>query len=224
MKKLLIFDAYGTLFSTGTGSVDATKKILSLQSQPLSPQQFYSQWKQMHRLHMDKANESVFLPERKIFEKDLAALYQHHNICRPWQEDVHIMLQSLLGRKLYPDVKEAVHLLRTRFRMVIGSTTDTAPLLENLAAEGLQMDAIYTSELIGKYKPHPDFYRHILAREDCPPRDALFIGDSLADDVFGPAAVGIDAAWVNRSNAPLPPAAQPFHVIDDLRKLPALLL
>ena len=31
MKKLLIFDAYGTLLSTGTGSLDAVRKILELQ-------------------------------------------------------------------------------------------------------------------------------------------------------------------------------------------------
>ncbi len=43
--KLIIFDAYGTLISTGTGSVDAVKKILELQDKDINPQEFYKEWK-----------------------------------------------------------------------------------------------------------------------------------------------------------------------------------
>ena len=38
MKKLLIFDAYGTLISTGNGSIEATKKILVLRPSQLDIQ------------------------------------------------------------------------------------------------------------------------------------------------------------------------------------------
>ena len=43
--KLIIFDAYGTLISTGTGSLDAVKKILALQDKDIDPQEFYKEWK-----------------------------------------------------------------------------------------------------------------------------------------------------------------------------------
>lgn len=224
MKKLLIFDAYGTLFSTGTGSVDAAAEILALQPKAIDAAAFYRGWKQLHRLHMDEANEKGFIPEREIFTKDLNVLYHRHGIRRDASRDVHIMLRSLTGRRLFPDVSETFAALRNRFRIVIGSTTDTAPLLTNLAAEGLSADAVYTSEMLRLYKPHPDFYRRILEREGRTPEEALFIGDSLTDDVAGPGSVGIDAFWLNRRGEPLPEnAPQPDRILTSLRELPALL-
>lgn len=46
MKKLLIFDAYGTLISTGNGSIQATEKILALQDKHIDAKAFYKEWKQ----------------------------------------------------------------------------------------------------------------------------------------------------------------------------------
>ena len=224
MKKLLIFDAYGTLFSTGTGSVDAAAEILSLQPTPMDAAAFYSRWKQLHRLHMDEANEKGFIPESEIFTKDLAVLYQCHGIRRDAARDVSIMLRSLTGRKLFPDVPDAIAALRQRFRIVIGSTTDTAPLLANLAAEDFSADAVYTSEMLRLYKPHPDFYRRILEKEGFAPQDALFIGDSPRDDVWGPKSVGITAIWLNRRGNALPDdGPRPDGTISELGQLLTLL-
>ena len=56
MKKLLIFDAYGTLICTGTGSIDSCKEILSLQDKDIDPVKFYADWKVIHRKHL---NDSI---------------------------------------------------------------------------------------------------------------------------------------------------------------------
>lgn len=43
MIKTIIFDAYGTLVSTGTGSIDAVKKILSINNRlDIDPEYFYA--------------------------------------------------------------------------------------------------------------------------------------------------------------------------------------
>ena len=60
---LIIFDVYGTLISTGTGSLDAVKKILALQEEDIKPEEFYREWKQQHRINMDNANTKVFVNE-----------------------------------------------------------------------------------------------------------------------------------------------------------------
>ena len=129
MKKLLIFDAYGTLFSTGTGSVDAARKILKLQEQCIDAVEFYREWKKLHRIHMEEANQGVFISEQDIFSKDLRVLYERYQIRRPYQEDVKLMLDSLTGRQLFPEVAETIRQLRRRYRVVIGSTTDTGSIL-----------------------------------------------------------------------------------------------
>ena len=40
------------------------------------------------------------------------------------------------------------------------------------------------------------FIAQVVAKGD----DVLFVGDSLDDDVYGPAIVGIQTIWVNRKN------------------------
>ncbi len=200
MKKLLIFDAYGTLLSTGTGSLEATKKILALQEKEIDVTSFYKDWKKYHRKHLDEANESQFITEKVIFAKDLKALYEQYQIQRPYEIDVEIMLESLTGRVVFSEVVEAIKILREKYRVVIGSTTDTEPLLVNLKNNGLEVDAVYTSEMIQKYKPDPMFYQYILQAEGCKAEDTVFIGDSLVDDVEGPQSVGLTTVLVDRDS------------------------
>jgi len=109
-------------------------------------------------------------------------------------------LESLIGRVIFPEVAEAIRELRKKYRVIIGSTTDTEPLLLNLKNNGLEVDAVYTSEMIHKYKPAPMFYQYILQEEACRDEDAVFIGDSLIDDVEGPQSVGITAVLVDRDS------------------------
>ena len=93
---------------------------------------------------------------------------------------------------------EAIKILREKYRVVIGSTTDTEPLLVNLKNNGLEVDVVYTSEMIQKYKPASMFYQYILQAEGCKAEDTVFIGDSLVDDVEGPQGVGITTILVDR--------------------------
>lgn len=199
MKKLLIFDAYGTLISTGKGSLAAAEKILSLsQSHHIHDEAFYAQWKKLHRRNIDKANESGFITECDIFAEDLAELYRMYGIDRPYADDVKVMLASLYGRKLFSETAGVISVLREKYRVVIGSTTDTQPLLDNLRETGLGVDSVYTSESLGVYKPARKFYLSILKAESCSPEDAVFIGDSLTDDVLGPKSCGIPAVHIDR--------------------------
>lgn len=221
MKKLLIFDAYGTLISTGTGSLAAVKKILALQPQTVDAEQFYRDWKKYHRIGIDRCNDTNFVPEREIFINDLKQLYMQYHIDRPYGQDVEYMLSSLYGRKLFAETKEAIMRLREQYRVVIGSTTDTEPLLENLRSNGLQVDAVYTSEMIRKYKPATEFYQYILQQENCDACDAVFIGDSLKDDIYGPQAIGMTTVLIDRTQKfdQTKEQIKPDYVISDLSGL-----
>ena len=46
MLKAVIFDVFGTLISTGTGSVDAARAILQKRGSALDPAAFYDAWRQ----------------------------------------------------------------------------------------------------------------------------------------------------------------------------------
>lgn len=108
--------------------------------------------------------------------------------------------------------------------MVIGSTTDTQPLLRNLEYNHLIVDEVYTSEMIQKYKPDEMFYRYILRSEGVGPDEAFFIGDSLVDDIAGPKRIGIRSVWVNREAKAVPPdAIQPEYIVSNIGEIEGLL-
>ena len=223
MKKLLIFDAYGTLISTGSGSVGAAEKILLLcRYEEIGAKAFYTEWKKLHRRNINKSNENGFMPEREIFIEDLKELYRIYGIRRSAETDAEIMIASLYERKLYPETAGVIESLRKKYRVVIGSTTDTAPLADNLKDTGLAVDAVYTSESLGVYKPDHKFYLSILEVENCLPGDAVFIGDSLTDDVNGPKSCGITAVHIDRKRKGEASGIADY-CISDLRELLTIL-
>ena len=143
--KLIIFDAYGTLISTGTGSVDAVKKILALQDKDIDPREFYKEWKKLHRINMDNANANLFVNEETIFMCDLKQLYLKYNICREAGSDVNIMLDTLGKRKCFDETLLSIENLRKKYKVVIVSTTDNNPLDQDLEINVFIVDEIYTS-------------------------------------------------------------------------------
>lgn len=128
-------------------------------------------------------------------------------------------------RTVFPETTRAIEQLRKKYRVVIGSTTDTAPLLLNMKRNYLTIDEIYTSELIEKYKPSPDFYKYILQREGCRASEAVFIGDSLLDDVAGPKRVGMTTVLVDRKNkySSVEPV-KPDYIVKSLDEIAGLYL
>lgn len=219
MIKAVVFDVYGTLISTGTGSVDAAQKILDRHGADISAKVFYAHWKQYHRKHMDGL--SRFVPEETIFRWDLEKLYEQYGLPGNAAEDVHIMLDTLGNRMAFPESKGVVEQLKRRVTVCIGSTTDTQPLMRDLTRSGIVVDQIFTSQDLQVYKPQKAFYEKILAALSLQPEEVLFVGDSLTDDVHGPRQAGMKTCWVNRKGQPAPVPPPDFQV-SDLTGVPEL--
>lgn len=217
MLQAVIFDVYGTLLCTGTGSVDAAAEILQKCGRTdIEPKAFYARWKELHRQHMDKPGP--FRNEEAIYHLDLHRLYQEYGIAGDADGDVEIMLATLGTRTPYPETKDVLEALQDRVPLCIGSITDDEPLRRDLARNGLEIGKIYTSEGLRCYKPAPAFYKSILRELGIQPQEALFVGDSLLNDVAGPQAVGIPGCWVNRKGA-APQGVLPAYTVADLRGL-----
>ena len=219
MKKAIIFDVYGTLISTGNGSLDAVKKILHRINLNVSPDDFYSEWKRLNRLYK---SSDTFLLEREIFTKSLGDLYKKYNIAFDYKSDVNTMLKTMLDRSLFDDTIVVLEQLSKEFRILIGSTTDDNPLFQNLEYNKLDIiphDRIYTSERLGCYKPKAEFYQSILDAQDLKFDEVVFVGDSLTDDVYGPRQLGIYTVLVDRKNLFLGNDIKPDKVIQSLLEI-----
>lgn len=63
---------------------------------------------------------------------------------------------------------------------------------------------VVISDEHGWRKPHPRIFTDALAALQVSPSEALFVGDSPHDDIVGARQVGMDIAWINALDAPLP--------------------
>jgi putative hydrolase of the HAD superfamily len=110
----------------------------------------------------------------------------------------------------------------------LGLVTNGAGCLqrEKLAGAGLEayFDAVVVSGELGCAKPDPRPFHHALEALGCRPEAAVMIGDSLARDIVGARAAGLQAIWLRREPAP-PPRPVPAGVpsITSLDELPAAL-
>ena len=84
-------------------------------------------------------------------------------------------------------------------------------------------DSLLSSEAAGACKPDPAIFAEALRRAGCAPSEALFVGDTLAQDIAGANRAGMRSVLIwHRDDKPPPTAdgAAPDHVI---RAIPELL-
>lgn len=215
----ILFDCFGTLLDTGSGSVLATEQILQNLGSPLDPKAFYAEWKREKKRMMHTA---PFRSEKVLFAESLGLLFQHYGIQADPLAEVGPMIDSLFAtRPLFPDVRDTLRELDRRgIDYAIASTTDTDSLLHYLEETGLSVPLVFTSEDMQIYKPDPRFYQTILERTGWDVSECIFVGDSPEDDVFGPAAVGMPAILLDRKGKH---EAFPHLCIESLTELPKYL-
>ena len=219
MIRAVILDAYGTIFDTGTGSVDAMTEILKRNGKTdLDPKCVYARFKMLHREHMNTLTE--FMTEAEIYGLDMAQLHREYGLTEDPAEDTKIMLSIQGTRVAFPDSREGIGRMQRKVPVIIGSITDTWPLKADLERAGIVPDKIFTSESLKAYKPAVRFYRGILEAMDLRPEDTLFAGDSLVDDVWGPKRVGMKTCWITRKGERLrEDDPRPDFIAEDLEKL-----
>jgi HAD superfamily hydrolase (TIGR01509 family) len=140
----------------------------------------------------------------------------------------HLQLEAQAANTELPPAHGALlrELARTHRLAVVSNFDHSATAHALLARHGL--DEVFTAAVVsidfGRRKPHPAIFLEAVRRLDATPESALFIGDSLGDDVSGARAAGIDTVWINWSGAARPPdAPQPTHTIHSLLELRGVL-
>ena len=121
--------------------------------------------------------------------------------------------------ELYDDVLPTLSALRAR-GLRLGLLSNTARDLDLFVAHhALEVDAVLTSRVHGKTKPHEAIFRRMLELLGVDAGDAAMVGDSPEDDIDGALTVGMQALLIDREDR-YPQAAPRLR---DLRGLPVAL-
>jgi putative hydrolase of the HAD superfamily len=132
--------------------------------------------------------------------------------------DLQDALLAALRFRAYPEVPEVLRALRADgARLVVVSNWDVS-LHDALAGTGLDalVDGALSSAEVGRAKPDPLIFRRALELAGTEPRDAVHVGDSLAFDVEGARAAGIEPVLVVRDGGEPPEGVRTIPSLSSL--------
>lgn len=120
--------------------------------------------------------------------------------------------------RLRPGVLDTLHALRARgLHLGIVSNIDEDDLHHLIDRGDLRahFDSLLSSEAAASCKPDQRIFTLALERAGCAPEEALFVGDSLPQDIAGANRAGLRSVllWHRDDKPPPTDVAQPKHVI-----------
>jgi putative hydrolase of the HAD superfamily len=130
---------------------------------------------------------------------------------------VRAAMLAALEFATFADVPVALRELRARgLRLVVVSNWDCSlPEWLERAGIGELVDGSVSSAVVGESKPAPAVFEAGLRVAGCDAAEALFVGDSVDNDVLGARAAGLRAVLVQRSGDP-PPGVETVRSLGEL--------
>ncbi len=176
-----------------------------------------------YRAHLNEGRDESSLTalRRRCAEVLWRALPGNERVEQPDLDAVLEALMSSLRFRAFEDAKGALMALRELGLVLIVVSNWDASLPDVLDRVGLSehLNAVVTSARVGVRKPQPAIFERALALAGVRAGEAVHVGDSLAEDVEGARAAGIEAVLLAREGMARADVAQ----IHSLRELPGLL-
>jgi 5'-nucleotidase len=98
---------------------------------------------------------------------------------------------------LMPAIVPVIENLGEKFKLgiIANQPREVVPILENLGLlQYFQVHGI--SQIVGKSKPHPDFFYWALEQANCHPHEAIMIGDRVDNDIKPAKLIGMRTIWL----------------------------
>jgi HAD superfamily hydrolase (TIGR01549 family) len=169
------------------------------------------------------------VPSRERFRRALARLGRADAAAAAMAERLSLAHMAHLAAQTETpnDYAAVLQRLRRSFALGLVSNFDHGPTALAVL-ERNRIDDAFTATVISAYfgrrKPHPDIFHEALRQLGVSRGEALFVGDTLDDDVAGARAAGMDVVWINAHAVERSPdAPAPTYTIACLTDLPAVL-
>jgi len=144
----------------------------------------------------------------KLFDLDL----RYEDLLRKYPHKIHV----------YPDTIPTLEWLNeSGYKLgVVTSGPEYQRLKLRITGLFNFFDVVVTREDVGAIKPEPKIFLYALERLGVEPHEAMMIGDSLSQDVYGAKNVGMTAVWINRNgDKGYNMADYEIHTLHELRKI-----
>ncbi|MFD2671690.1 HAD family hydrolase [Marinicrinis sediminis] len=101
---------------------------------------------------------------------------------------------------LYPDVAKTFDQLAKRYTICLISNSHPISVEQLGLHSWVLSTRVFTAKQSGFRKPAREMYQYALKKSGYHAADAVMIGDSKRNDIFGATRAGIDAIWIQRED------------------------
>ena len=230
--KAIIFDVYNTLFRNDTSSwMDTFRELCRIQKLPISPDDLWARWKSIEvrfrqtRTNLEHPEESPpFKTYQEAWREAFVDAFDSLGIRGDPDHAAQLSVDGLATREPYEDTFPFLEYARHRWKRSVLTNADSGSILPLLQRYELSFDAVVTSEMARAYKPDPRIFLRIVKETGVLPEEALYVGDTLFDDIHGAKLAGLPTAWINRNGADTDPQLlPPDYQVTGLDKLVEIL-
>ena len=219
----ILLDALGTLVELDTPALHLRAQLgerFGVELSVLEAQHAITAEMAYYRAHLNEGHDQAGLARLR---RDCARVL-HAALpptAQPLVANTEELTQALLSSlrfTAFADVAPALAAARDRGqRLVVVSNWDIS-LHEVLERVGIatQLNGVVTSAQLGARKPAPAIFEEGLRLAGVPGDQAVHVGDSLEEDVYGASAAGIEAILLCRDGAPGPPGVRAITSLAEL--------
>ncbi|KAF4627583.1 hypothetical protein G7Y89_g10570 [Cudoniella acicularis] len=197
--KAVLFDFMGTCLDWHSSILPVLPSTLSQDAKS----NFALEWRQSYfdantaRLRNGESPENIDTTHRRTL---LALLDKNPDIKPLFTPDVQEKaIAAWHSQKAWPDVSEAVRKLKEErgWEVYVHANGTTRLQLNLVRSSNLKFDMLFSSELLGFYKPAPENYLRVLELLKLRPEECVTVA-AHASDLRGAKAVGMKTVYVRR--------------------------
>ena len=216
----LVFDQYGTIVDMQGGLTAAVTPLLAGKGWTGDPHRFVTWWRRTHfeDSMIDSLCDRGHTSYRHIGHRAVANVMRRAGIDYT-HEEVRWLVAQIERLKPFPDVLDALEVLRRRYRLAILSNGDPDMLEAARPHIGFEFDDRISVEEAGYFKPHHATYARACERLGVNRSSVLFVANH-AFDCTGAKAYGMRTAFIDRRKRPFGDTPhQPDLIVEDFAAL-----
>jgi 2-haloacid dehalogenase len=218
--KCLVFDQYGTVVDMQKGLREAAAPFLQKKGWTGDPNSFVTWWRRTHfeNSMIDALCDRGHTPYRQIGHRAVSFVMDRAGIAYT-QAEVEWLVAEIERLKPFPDAREALGKLRTRYKLAILSNGDRDMLAAAQPHIDIPFDKVMSVQEAGYFKPHWKTYAKAAELLELDRTSILFVANH-AFDCVGAKSYGMRTAFIDRRKRPFGDwPEQPDLIVSDLAEL-----
>ncbi len=190
----LTFDCYGTLIDWETGITRALRPVMAAHGVSVDDDVLL----RLYAEYEVQGKSGEYRKYRQVLRATAHAICERLGFT-PSQSEAECLAESLGGWQPFADTVDALHRLKTRYKLCIVSNVDDDLFAGTQRTLGVEFDDVITAEQAGSYKPSQNNFALAIERIGAPKARVLHVAESVKLDIVPAKAFGMSTVWVNRS-------------------------